>query len=212
VEAVKRARTAKSDRKKNAILDAAAAVIAQRGFAETSLSEVAEKAGTQAGSIYYHFDSRETLIEEVLLRGVKMTYAATKAAIAELPAEASAWARFEVGLRTHLTMNLADSAYARASIRLVGQVPAEMWIRVRKHYEEYGRFLDKLLRQAAADGDISDTVDPSVLRLLLFGAANWAPEWFRPNGRLGIENVAQLLVQLARGAVNDKSREAKRSK
>ena len=49
--------------KREQILDAAAKVLARRGYAATTLAEIAEEVGSAgAGSLYYHFDSREQLI------------------------------------------------------------------------------------------------------------------------------------------------------
>ena len=50
-------------------------MLARRGYAGTMLAEVAEEAATQSGSLYYHFDSREELIEEVLQQGVTLSFA-----------------------------------------------------------------------------------------------------------------------------------------
>ena len=65
--------------KRKQILDAAAKVLARRGYVGTQLSEIAEEAGTQSGSLYYHFESREDLIEEVLHEGVRLSFARARA-------------------------------------------------------------------------------------------------------------------------------------
>jgi AcrR family transcriptional regulator len=48
------------------LLEAAAAVIAERGFAATRIADVAERAGTSAPGVLYWFDSREQLLAEAL--------------------------------------------------------------------------------------------------------------------------------------------------
>jgi AcrR family transcriptional regulator len=48
------------------LLEAAAAVIAERGFAATRIADVAQRAGTSAPGVLYWFDSREQLLAEAL--------------------------------------------------------------------------------------------------------------------------------------------------
>src|SRR5271154_5122899 len=46
------------------ILEAAAALFREKGYAEVSLREIAQAAGMKTGSLYYHFESKESLVEE----------------------------------------------------------------------------------------------------------------------------------------------------
>jgi AcrR family transcriptional regulator len=55
-------------RTREALLDAAAAVFAKRGFHAASLDEIAETAGYTRGAIYKHFADKEELLREVCLR------------------------------------------------------------------------------------------------------------------------------------------------
>ena len=55
-------------RTREALLDAAATVFAQRGFHGASLDEIAETAGYTRGAIYKHFADKEDLLHEVCVR------------------------------------------------------------------------------------------------------------------------------------------------
>ncbi len=192
--------TSRGEIKRRQILDAGARVLARRGYAGTQLSEIAEQAGTQAGSLYYHFDSREELIEEVIRRGVSLSFARTRAVVDSLPASASALERLEAALRAHLKFQLVESDYACAAVRSIGQYPQGMWSRVNSKFRAYGKFFDGLIAAAMKAGEIDSGIDRSALRMLLLGAANWAPEWYRRDGTSSVEQIGDLLVRLlARG-------------
>jgi AcrR family transcriptional regulator len=60
----------KSARTRRRILDACAAALRRDGYAAVTLKDVAALAGLQAGSLYYHFRSKEEIVEEVLGLGV----------------------------------------------------------------------------------------------------------------------------------------------
>jgi AcrR family transcriptional regulator len=193
--------TSRGESKRQRILDAAAKVLARRGYAGTQLSEIAQQAGTQPGSLYYHFESREELIEEVLRQGVTQSFARAVAVVDSLPAGASALDRLAAALRAHLKFQLVESDYARAAVRSIGQFPEDMWSRVNAKFRAYGRFFDRMIAAAVKAGELDSAVDRSALRMLILGAANWAPEWYRRGGTSSVEQIGDLLVRLLlRGA------------
>lgn len=188
--------TPRGEQKRTQILDAAAEVIAERGYAGTTLAEIAARAGTHAGSLYYHFASREELVEEVLQRGVRLAHAHVRAAVAALPDGTSARDRLSAAVREHLRFQLETSSYARAAARATGNVPDDMRARINASFRLYGRYLDGLVADAVQAGAVDPAVDRHALRMLVIGAANWAPEWFRPDGALSAEQVADLLDRM----------------
>jgi TetR/AcrR family transcriptional regulator, cholesterol catabolism regulator len=188
--------TPRGERKREQILHAAAKVLAARGYVGATLTAIAEEAGTQAGSIYYHFTSREELIEEVLLRGVALSHAHSRAALGALPAGSDAASRLGAALQAHLCFQVEVSDYARAAARSTKQVPPDMQVRINSEFRAYGRFFDRLIGAAMREGFIDSTVDRSALRMLIIGAANWTPEWYRPDGDSSANEIADLLVRL----------------
>lgn len=193
--------TSRGESKRQQILDAAAKVLARRGYAATQLSEIAQQAETQPGSLYYHFESREDLIEEVLRQGVTLSFARAVAVVDSLPAGASALDRLAAALRAHLKFQLVESDYARAAVRSIGQYPEDMWSRVNAKFRAYGKFFDRMIAAAVKAGELDPAVDRSALRMLILGAANWAPEWYRREGASSVEQIGDLLVRLLlRGA------------
>src|ERR1041384_4109803 len=58
----------KSELSRKQALDAAIRVLAERGYAKTSVSDIAEAAGMSKGAVHYHFESKEDLIVSVLMR------------------------------------------------------------------------------------------------------------------------------------------------
>lgn len=182
--------------KRKQILDAAAKVLARRGYGGAQMSEIAEEAGTQSGSLYYHFESREELIEQVLHEGVTAAFAHTRGVVDALPVRVSPRERLEAAVAAHLRFQLVESDYARAAVRSIGQYPEDMWARVNSQFRNYGRFFDALIAASMKAGQIDPAVDRSALRMLILGAANWVPEWYRSGGSSSAEEIADLLVRL----------------
>lgn len=177
-------------------MDAAAKVFRMRGYAEATLSEIAAMAGTQAGSLYYHFDSREHLVEEVLANSMIVLNEQVTTALAALPPDASVRVRIETTIRTHIRCILALDDYHTAYTKIIDQVPADVRERFLVFPRSYAKFWDNLLREARDQGDIRADLDQRLVRLLLIGAITWSLEWYDPNGPHTPDTIADHVIQI----------------
>jgi AcrR family transcriptional regulator len=186
----------KSDRTRERILDAAAACFRERGFAATRLSDIADRAQLQTPSLYYHFDSKEELIEAVLALGVTKTFAHVQQKVAEVP-EDEPLERLAAAIQAHLTMVLETGNYSAANLRLYGQMPDDIRKRLQRTQRQVGRYWNDLLTDAQQAGALRDDLDLSATRMLILGSLNWVAEWYRAGGlspdELGRQATALLL-------------------
>lgn len=58
----------KSETSRQQVLDAAMTALAERGYARTSVSDIAAAAKMSKGAVHYHFESKDDLIAQVLAR------------------------------------------------------------------------------------------------------------------------------------------------
>ncbi len=79
-----RARRIAPAARKEAILEAALTVFAERGFEAARLDDVAARAGVAKGTLYLYFKDKEALFEE-LLRGAVSPILSDVTALAEAP-------------------------------------------------------------------------------------------------------------------------------
>ena len=67
-----------ANERKNEILDAAAALFAQKGFDHTSTSEIKEAVGIAKGTLYDHFKSKEAIMDAIIERQSERMLAAAR--------------------------------------------------------------------------------------------------------------------------------------
>ena len=170
----------KSERTRQRILDAAARTFLDKGYAGTTLNDIAVASLLRAGSIYYHFDSKESLLEEVLDVGIVRVAAAVERAVGALPPDASPTERIRTGIEAHLRSLLYHGDYTSASFRIFGQAPRDVRSRVLSRRRAYADYWRRLLREARAVGEIAAERDLGLARMFLFGALNWSVEWYDP--------------------------------
>ena len=170
----------KSERTRQRILDAAARTFRDKGFAGTTLNDIAVAARLRAGSIYYHFDSKERLLEEVLDIGIARVAAAVGRAIEALPPETPPTERIRTGIEAHLRSLLYHGEYTSASFRIFGQTPRDVQGRVLARRRAYADCWRELLHEVREAGEIDPRRDLGLARMFLFGALNWSVEWYDP--------------------------------
>jgi AcrR family transcriptional regulator len=200
----------KSARTRQRILDAAAAAFRRNGYASVTLKDIAERAGLQTGSLYYHFDGKEDLVEAVLSTGTEGALVATRAAVDALGPEADPLARLRAAIAAHLRVVLAEHSYASANLRILGQVPETIREKHLRRQRVYGAFWKRLLRDAAAAGAVRADLDLSVVRMLALGALNWSVEWYRKGRRSPDEIAAHATTLILDGIARRPARRPSR--
>ncbi|BCO36300.1 TetR family transcriptional regulator [Mycobacterium heckeshornense] len=184
------------------ILDAAAKVFREMGYAGTRLADVANAAGIQTGSIYYYFKSREHLVSEMVLVAWKGTNDLAHLSVDALPAEATALDRFSTALTAHLLSVLRNTMYSSALVRILGQIPDSVREQTVNYQRAYLEYLRDLIEDAIASGEVRADIDPSVTIMLITGALSWSVEWYRPDGALSPEDLARQVATLVFNGVS----------
>lgn len=169
----------KSDVSRTQILSVAARLFRDQGYAGTSLRQIATAAGMKAGSIYYHFSSKDELLDEILDVGLRRVFEAVREAAGSEPPRAGGHrARIERAVEAHLVTLLKESEYTSVNVRIYGQLPADVKRRHRKLRRLYGEFWDTLFTAAREAGEIRSDMAIRPLRMFVLGALNWTVEWF----------------------------------
>lgn len=162
------------------ILLEAARLFRHHGYAATTLREVADASGIKAGSIYYHFESKEQILGEVLDKGIQVVADAVKQRVDALPPTATARARIAAAIEGHLWGLLHHGDFTSANIRIYGQIPNAAKTRHRLVRRAYADYWDQLLAGALASDELRSDTSTDVIRLFLIGALNWTVEWYNP--------------------------------
>lgn len=152
------------------------------------MREVASRAGVLAGSLYYHFESKEQLFVEVHTEGMKVLSDAVDKAIAgltdpwdKLEAAAAAHSRALVEEREMLVLVVPSLPVALAPFR-------KELVQQRDEYE-------KKFEQIIAECDLPDSIDRDILRLHILGALNWIQVWYRAGSGMSVNEVARQIVR-----------------
>lgn len=175
------------------ILDAAAALFSRQGYNGTALRDIAAALDMKAGSLYYHFDSKEQLVLEILKLGLENIINTVITRVNALPEGSTTEEVLIEAAKGHLTALLEKGDYTSTSIRNYGQMPAAVQEEGRVIRDKYENMWRKWLVAAQKRGDIDASVDLKILRLSLLGSLNRTLAWYSP-GEKTIDEIAEIQV------------------
>lgn len=185
------------------ILDTAARLFRQEGYAATSLRAIADACGMKAGSLYYHFDSKDQIVSEVLDIGVRSVFDAVRAAVEALPSDADLIATLQCAIEAHLRALLHAQDFTSANIRIFGQVPVSVRASHKSLRRSYETFWLDMLSGLQRRGQIGVGTDLRRTVFFLFGAMNWTTEWYDEK-RSALPALAAELADLVANGLRPK--------
>ncbi len=185
------------------ILALAAELFAARGFATTTVREIADAAGILSGSLYHHFDSKESMVDE-LLRGlldeITAAYRATVASGDEPVTVLRALVREAFGA---LGSHRAAVAVMLNEFNVLVQQPrfAYLWEAAEETEQLWVSVLEKGVRRGAFRSDL----DPRMTYRFMRDAIWVSVRWYRPDGAIAPEHLADQYFDVLLGGIAARS-------
>jgi AcrR family transcriptional regulator len=173
----------------DSLLEVAVAVFIERGYEATSMDELAARLGVTKSAIYHHVPSKVELLRLALDRALDALFAVT-----EEPGATTGRAidRLEHVVRGSVRVLAAELPFVTLLLRVRGNSDVERNALHRRR--EFDRIVTGLVRAAEEEGDVRPDVDPAITSRLLFGTVNSLTEWYRPDGGLTADELADALV------------------
>ena len=174
------------------ILAAAVQLIAQYGYHAATMRDIARISGIQAASIYYHYASKQALLVEIMdthMRGLNANL--QRIVQASTPVQQRLHEAIANHIRLHTTYK-AEFFIIDTEIRALedGQRSAILALR-----DQYESMLQSLLREGM-EQRIFRQVDIKVASYALIAMCTEVATWFRPGGRLSVQQVIDLYTQM----------------
>jgi len=176
-----------------AVFGAAGQLFRRRGFAGTTVREIAAGAGMLPGSLHYRFPSKEELLLALMDRGILRATTAVRLAIAEVPDPID---RLRAALRAHLRLLVGEDDAIYVLLyegHSLSGAAREHMVRLRDRYDA---LWDGVLHQAAGTGRLRPDLDLRVVRLFLLGGANWTAQWFSSRGAATVDEIADAFSDM----------------
>jgi AcrR family transcriptional regulator len=174
-------------------LEAAGQLFRAKGYAATTVRDIAAAANMLPGSLHYRYPSKEDMLLALFDRGIDRATAAVRDAIAGLedPRE-----RLRAALRAHLSLLVHEDVAIYVLLYEGRSLAGESRNQMARRRDRYDALWDGILHQAAGAGQLRAEADLRLVRLLLLGAANWTAQWFSARGRYSTDDVADAFLDM----------------
>ena len=150
------------------------------------MQDLADHLGFVKGNLYYYFKDKEELIYHSHLKCMEMSLDALRRAKLSR-------ARPRVKLRKLIAEHILAltkgdySAVLRADMENISPVRRRKYVKLRDEFEHGVR---GLIQQGVAEGEFVKQ-DVRIAGFAILGAINWIPKWYRPDGELAPEAIAE---------------------
>jgi TetR/AcrR family fatty acid metabolism transcriptional regulator len=185
--------------KRVAILDAATAVFAKRGYFGSQVADVARAAGIAAGTVYLYFRSKDEILTSIFDRTMQEAIEEGRRALADVrePVER---------LRQIARMHLARMGRDR-NLAIVFQVELRQTTKFMERFSETGlrdylAVIQQTIEEGQARGVFRRTLNARTASKVFFGALDeMATNWILSRRRYALEDQAEEVVDMLVGGL-----------
>jgi AcrR family transcriptional regulator len=181
------------DKRRDAIVEAAAGLYARHGFPGASVSDLAKACGSSKSLIYHYFPSKDDILYEVMAAHLDaLVHAANEAMQA-----GDARERLRVLTLSFMRLYAGAQNAHKVLLNELENLPPERRAEVVAKQRHVITVVEALVREMRPD------LDPVRLpvAMLFFGMINWTHTWFRPAGSVSPERIAEMAANLMLGGL-----------
>lgn len=180
------------------IRDAAARIFHEKGYAATSIQDIADAVGILKGSLYYYIDTKEDLLFEVI-KGAHERGLEDLAKWRQLDAPPAT--RLRAAIEGHVVSNLCNLMSVGVFFHDFRSLSPDRRAEIIRDRDVYDDNLRQLVADGQAAGDFAPEFDPSVVVMGVLGMMNWAYQWYRPDGPLSPADIASAFADQILGGI-----------
>lgn len=177
---------------------AALRLFKEKGYHATSMRDIAGEVGINKGSLYSYIRSKEDLLIPVF----ECAMGVLLAQIEEIAANASLQPtqRLRRAIHAHVTTVAENLDVLTVYLSEWRQLEAKSLTTVREQRERYAALFLEILEDGVASGEFR-AMDTRIVMLGMIGMCNYLFRWYRPEGRLTTDQIADELTEMVMNGV-----------
>ncbi|MBZ5571106.1 MAG: TetR/AcrR family transcriptional regulator [Acidobacteriia bacterium] len=176
------------------ILRTAARLFYQRGYDATSMNDVAAALKLSKGGLYHHFQSKDEILFDLMNHALDITEERVVKPVRTI-ADPEAGLRALIRLHVDVVLSFRDREIT-VLLHEHHPLPPSLRKPINARKKEYMQFVEKLVAAVQQARQSKRTVTPRAATLALLGMINWIYQWYKPEGRLVAEQIAQQFTEI----------------
>jgi AcrR family transcriptional regulator len=190
------------------LLAIAAGLFAERGLRATTVRDIADAAGILSGSLYHHFDSKESMVDEILRDFLDSLFGQYREIVARgLPPRETLEVVVTASFQAIHEQRDAVAIYQAESRHLAGQ---DRFGYIQERLEEFRALWHAVLAAGVSDGSFRSDLDVELGYRFLRDTVWVGVSWYRPGGSLSIESIAAQYLSIVVDGIAPRTRSGSR--
>jgi AcrR family transcriptional regulator len=186
--------TAVRSSRRDELLATAGRMFAENGLRSTTVRDIADAAGILSGSLYHHFDSKESMVDEILRRFLDDLFARYREiAGAGLSASETLRGLVVASFESIDAERNAVAIYQDEAKRLSGQ---ERFGYIGELNVEFRQLWHAVLQRGVDDGEFRPDLDVELVYRFMRDTVWVAVRWYRPGGPMTVESIADQYLSI----------------
>jgi AcrR family transcriptional regulator len=174
------------------------------GYAATSVRDIARALDIQGASLYAHVASKEDLLWSIVERAATAFEDAAERALADTVSDDPV-ERLAAIVEAHVETITADPERSSVFVTEWRHLSPDRRDAIGARRDAYERRLRDLIADGLAVGTFA-AVDPALAATFLLTALNGIATWYRPDGRLSADRIADHYIELALRSLSEDHR------
>jgi len=179
--------------RKEQVIRSAAELFREKGYAASSMRDLAQKLGIEAASLYSHIKSKEEILQQLCF-DMATEFRKSLAEVEKKNVTASE--KLRLGIIGHIQVmakDLTASAVFMNEHRHLSQPYLRDFLLLRINY--INRF-KAIIEEGARLGEFKDSIDKKLAVMTLFSSLNWMPMWYDPSSKIDPSELGQQLADM----------------
>ncbi len=176
------------------LLAIAAGMFAERGLRATTVRDIADAAGILSGSLYHHFDSKESMVDEILRGFLDDLFARYREIVARNLGPRATLEAVVVASFAAIDRHHAAVAIYQAEARRLAEQPRFAYIGER--LTEFRAMWHDVLEAGIAEGSFRPNLDVELSYRFLRDTVWVGVSWYRPGGKLTVDEIARQYLSI----------------
>ncbi|GAC00029.1 putative TetR family transcriptional regulator [Gordonia namibiensis NBRC 108229] len=186
--------TAVRSSRRDELLATAGRMFAENGLRSTTVRDIADAAGILSGSLYHHFDSKESMVDEILRRFLDDLFARYREiAGAGLSASETLRGLVVASFESIDAERNAVAIYQDEAKRLSGQ---ERFDYIGELNVEFRQLWHAVLQRGVDDGEFRPDLDVELVYRFMRDTVWVAVRWYRPGGPMTVDSIADQYLSI----------------
>lgn len=178
-----------AETRKDQLIENAEKLFASKGFAATTMRDIAQAVGVEAASLYSHIKSKDELLD-IICFGMADKFLDAIKEVNDIYFNAEE--KLRMGIRNHVRIMCSSTAACKVFMGEWRNIPEPRLTEFKWMRNEYEQGFREILQTGEEEGVFSE-VDQKFAVLTILGAMNWITEWHRPDGQMKPDQIADKL-------------------